>query len=305
MEESAVVPRVPAGSEAAAAAGVSHGPPAPDSEQRCRPIGVFDSGLGGLTVVKELVRRLPHESTLYFGDTARVPYGTKSPDTICRFSREAAHFLLSRDVKMIVVACNTASAHALEVLANEAPVPVVGVIEAGARAAHHASESGRIGVIGTTGTIASGAYERAVRALRPAVEVYAQACPMLVPLVEEGLADHQAARLIAQDYLAPLRELDIDTLVLGCTHYPVLRRLIGEVMGPAVRLIDSAEETALDVARVLSERGLLAPQDQVPERQFKVSDLPLRFRRVGRLLVGDMIDVVEKVEVEGQLPAVR
>ena len=300
-----MVPRVPAGSEAAPAAGVSHGRPAPDSEQRRRCVGVFDSGLGGLTVVKELVGRLPHESILYFGDTARVPYGTKSPDTICRFSREAAHFLLSRDVKMIVVACNTASAHALGVLANEAPVPVVGVIEAGARAAHHASESGRIGVIGTAGTIASGAYERAVQALRPAVEVYAQACPMLVPLVEEGLADHQAARLIAQDYLAPLRELDIDTLVLGCTHYPALRRLIGEVMGPAVRLIDSAEETALDVARVLSERGLLAPQDQVPERQFTVSDLPLRFRRVGRLLVGDMIDVVEKVEVEGQLPAVR
>jgi glutamate racemase len=274
------------------------------SDRRRRPIGVFDSGLGGLTVVKEMVDRLPHESILYFGDTARVPYGTKSPDTIRRFSREAAHFLLGRDVKMIVVACNTASAHALDVLAGETPVPVVGVIEAGARAAHHASESGKIGVIGTAGTIASGAYDRAVRALRPAVEVYAQACPMFVPLVEEGMSDHDAARLIAQDYLAPLRELDIDTLVLGCTHYPAMRKLIGELMGPAVRLIDSAEETALDVARILQEHDLLAPPDQKAAREFMVSDLPLRFRRVGRLFVGDMIDVVEKVEVEGILPTV-
>ena len=212
-----------------------------DRDARHRPIGVFDSGLGGLTVVKELVRRLPHEGILYFGDAARVPYGTKSPDTIRRFSREAVHFLLSRDVKAIVVACNTASAHALDVLEREAPVPVVGVIEAGARAAHDASETGRIGVIDTPGTIASEAYDRAVRELRPVVEVYAQACPMFVPLVEEGLADHEAARLLALEYLSPLQEVAIDTLVLGCTHYPAMRHLIAEVMGPAVRLIDSGE----------------------------------------------------------------
>ena len=264
---------------------------------------MFDSGLGGLTVVKELVDRLPNESILYFGDTARVPYGTKSPETICRFSREAGHFLLGRDVKMIVVACNTASAHALDDLAGKTAVPVLGVIVAGSRAAHHASESGRIGVIGTAATIASGAYERAVCALRPAVKVYAQACPMFVPLVEEGLAHHEAARLIAQEYLAPLCELGVDTLVLGCTHYPALRRLIGDVMGPTVRLIDSAEETALEVARVLQEQDLLAPSDQRPVRVFTVSDLPLRFRRVGRLLIGDMIEAVERVEVEGSLSA--
>ncbi|MSR36791.1 MAG: glutamate racemase [Gemmatimonadetes bacterium] len=268
-------------------------------------MGVFDSGLGGLTVVKELVRRLPQESVLYLGDTARVPYGTKSPETIRRFSREAAHFLLGRDVKMIVVACNTATAHALDVLVAESPVPVVGVIEAGARAAHHASESGRIGVIGTTGTIASGAYDRAVRRLRgPAVEVYAQACPLFVPLVEDGLAEHQAARLIAQDYLAPLHEVGIDTLVLGCTHYPAMRETIAGVMGQAVRLIDSGEETALDVARILSERDLLAPADHTPTRMFSVTDLPLRFRTVGRLLVGDMIESVEHVQVEGALERV-
>jgi len=300
LDESTVVP--PAAEAGSDTAGATSHPRS--SDRRRRPMGVFDSGLGGLTVVKELVDRLPHESILYFGDTARVPYGTKSPETICRFSREAVHFLLGRDVKMIVVACNTASAHALEVLGSETPVPVLGVIEAGARAAHHASETGRIGVIGTTGTIASGAYDRAVRALRPAVEVYTQACPMFVPLVEEGMADHEAARLIAHEYLAPLCELDIDTLVLGCTHYPALRGLIGEVMGPAVRLIDSAEETVLDVPRVLRERDLLAPSDQQPIREFTVSDLPLRFRRVGRLFVGDMIDVVERVEVEGILPAV-
>ena len=250
------------------------------ADYRRRPIGVFDSGLGGLTVVKELVDRLPHESILYFGDTARVPYGTKSPETICRFSREAGHFLLGRGVKMIVVACNTASAYALNDLASKAAVPVLGVVAAGARAAHRASESGRIGVIGTTGTIASGAYERAVRTLRPA-----------------------AARLIAQDYLAPLCALGIDTLVLGCTHYPALRQLIGEVMGPGVCLIDSAEETALDVAEVLQEHDLLAPRSQRPVRVFSVSDLPLRFRHVGRLLIGDMIDAVERVEVEGNLSA--
>lgn len=276
-----------------------------DPDPRRRPIGVFDSGLGGLTVVKELVRRLPHESILYFGDTARVPYGTKSPETIRRFSREAVHFLLSHEVKAVVIACNTASAHALDVLARETPVPVVGVIEAGARAAHHASESGRIGVIGTAGTVGSGAYDRAVRALRPAVEVYAQACPLFVPLVEEGLAEHEAARLIARDYLAPLREVAIDTLVLGCTHYPAMRGLIGEVMGPSVRLIDSGEETALEVARTLGERGLLADPGHPVTRRFAVSDLPLRFRTVGRLLVGDMIDQVDRVEIEGCLEAQR
>lgn len=276
----------------------------PDADLRRLPIGVFDSGLGGLTVVKELVQRLPHEGILYFGDTARVPYGTKSPATIRRFSREAVHFLLSRGVKMVVVACNTASAHALDVLEQEAPVPVLGVIQAGARAAHHASETGRIGVIGTPGTIASGAYDRAVRALRPAVEVFAQACPMFVPLVEEGLADHEAARLLARDYLAPLQEVAIDSLVLGCTHYPALRHLIAEVMGSGVRLIDSGEETALEVARVLQERDLLAPAEQPPDRKFSVSDLPLRFRQVGRLLVGEMIASVERVEIEGCLDSV-
>ncbi len=274
------------------------------SEHARRPIGVFDSGLGGLSVVRQLVERLPGESLLYFGDTARVPYGTKSPETIRHFAREAAHFLRSRDVKMIVVACNTASAHALQDLRAFVDVPVVGVIHAGARAAHHTTTTGRIGVIGTPGTIASGAYDRAVRDLRPHMEVFAQACPLFVPLVEEGMADHAAAELVAREYLKPLLEVDIDTLVLGCTHYPALRNVIGRVMGPDVRLIDAGEETALEVAAVLEEEGLLNPGDREPVRQFTVSDLPLRFRTVGRVFVGDLIGVVERVNVEGCLEGV-
>jgi len=265
------------------------------------PIGVFDSGLGGLTVVRELAALMPGESLLYFGDTARLPYGSKSPHAIRRFAAEAAHFLLGERVKMVVVACNTASAHALEALRGELPVPVLGVIEGGARAAHHASRSGRIGVIGTVGTVASGAYDREVRSLRPHVEVFAQPCPLFVPLVEEGMAEHPAAELIARDYLTPLIDVGIDTLVLGCTHYPLLRPLIERVLGPGVCLIDSAEEAARDVARQLELAGLVNATGRTPTRRFTVSDLPLRFRTVGRRFVGDLIDSVEVVEVDGRM----
>lgn len=265
------------------------------------PIGVFDSGLGGLTVVRELAERLPRESLLYFGDTARLPYGTKSPKAIRQFSREAAYFLLQQRVKMMVVACNTATAHALDALREEVPVPVVGVVAAGARAAHHATRTGRIGVIGTPGTIGSGAYDRAVRNLRPHVEVFAQACPMFVPLVEEGLVGHAATELIARDYLLPLTEVGIDTLVLGCTHYPLLKPVIAAVLGPEVHLIDSAEETAREVEARIFECGLSSPQGHAPTRRFTVSDLPLRFRTIGRRFVGDLIDTVQEVEVEGCL----
>jgi glutamate racemase len=265
------------------------------------PIGVFDSGLGGLTVVRELARCLPEESLIYFGDTARLPYGSKSPRAIRHFTAEAAHFLLSERVKMLVVACNTASAHALTTLQSCAPVPVLGVIEAGARAAHDATATGRIGVIGTAGTIASGAYDRAVRGLRPHVEVFAQACPMFVPLVEEGLGEHAAAELIAREYLHPFLDVDIDTLVLGCTHYPLLRPLIERVLGPGVRLIDSGKEAALDVARTLARLGLLRRTGGPPRLRFTVSDMPLRFRTVGQRFLGEMIASVEVVEVDGRL----
>lgn len=264
-----------------------------------RPIGIFDSGLGGLTVLREIVERLPNEHITYFGDTARVPYGSKSPETVLRYSREATAFLLSRDVKFIVVACNTATAHAVDVLRKELPVPVVGVIDAGARAAIASTRSRRIGVIGTAGTIASGAYDRAVREMLPDVQVYAQPCPLFVPLVEEGLAAHAAAGMIARDYLRPLIDVHVDVLVLGCTHYPLLRPLLADVMGPHVRLVDSAEETAKEVAHRLAELELCHPGGAPPERHFMVSDLPLRFREVGRQFVGDLIGAVERVDVEG------
>jgi glutamate racemase len=269
------------------------------------PIGVFDSGLGGLSVVREIATQLPGESLIYFGDTARVPYGSKSPRVIRHFTAEAAYFLLSQRVKMLVVACNTASAHALDLLRKLAPVPVVGVIEAGARAAHHASSSGRIGVIGTNGTIASGAYDRAVRCLRPHVEVFAQPCPMFVPLVEEGLAEHAAAELIARDYLLPLAEVGIDTLVLGCTHYPLLKPLIERVLGDGIKLIDSGQEAALDVCHTLQRLELLNRGDGAPYRRFIVSDMPLRFRTVGQRFLGDLIGPVEQAHVEGCLEHTR
>lgn len=265
-----------------------------------RPIGVFDSGIGGLTVVREIRRQLPNESVVYFGDTARVPYGPKSAGTVLRFSREACAFLQSRDVKAIVIACNTATAHAHEALERELDVPVLGVVGPGARAAAAATRSGRIGVIGTAGTIASGAYDRAVRHLvGDAARVYAQPCPLFVPLVEEGLNEHDAARLIARDYLSPLMDLDVDVLILGCTHYPLLRPLLQEVMGDGVQLVDSAEETARELRSVLEREGLAQTRDAAPDYHFAVSDLPLRFRQVGRRFVGDLIDDVEQVSVDG------
>ena len=289
-----------------------------------RPIGVFDSGIGGLTVVRELMRQLPHESLIYFGDTARVPYGNKSPETVRRFSREILDFLLSRDVKLVVVACNTASAHALTELQRVAAVPVEGVIEPGARAAVAASRSGRIGVIGTAGTIASGAYERAIRAAATAslgaggakddtragaassgaakgkVEVTARACPLFVPLVEEGWLDHPASRLIAEEYLAPLERHRIDTLVLGCTHYPLLKPLLASVLGSAIALIDSAEQTAAAVSRELAASTLHAPSAQTGHVHFVVSDAPQQFVKVGKRFLGERVkDVEVKVMGEG------
>ncbi|MEX0906942.1 MAG: glutamate racemase [Gemmatimonadota bacterium] len=263
-----------------------------------RPIGVFDSGIGGLTVVRELFERLPNESIVYFGDTARVPYGSKSPLTVARYSREAAAFLLSRDVKMIVVACNTATAHAADQLAATLPVPVIGVIEPGARAAVHATKTQRVGVIGTAGTIRSGAYDLAVRRRLPDARVYAQPCPLFVPLVEEGWHTRPAARLVAEEYLTPLREMDVDVLILGCTHYPLLHALVADVMGPGVTLVDSAAETAGEVTAILEELGMRRLSDHPPVHTFAASDAPQRFREVGRAFVGERLTYVEHVDAE-------
>jgi glutamate racemase len=265
---------------------------------RRAPIGVFDSGLGGLTVVRELMHQLPNESIVYFGDTARVPYGPKSPDTVRRYSREISDFLRAQGVKAVVVACNTATAHALPMLRDELPLPVVGVVDPGARAAVDATTTGRIGVIGTLGTINSGAYERAIKSICPGATLVARACPLFVPLVEEGWLDTEPTRLIAQEYLAPMRAVGIDTLVLGCTHYPLLKPLLAEVLGPAVQLIDSAEQTAAETARVLGEAGLRAPAAEAsaapgPRHRFIASDAPAQFLQLGQRFLGAALESVE------------
>jgi len=260
------------------------------------PLGVFDSGIGGLTVARALFERLPRESIIYFGDTARVPYGPKSPDTVRRYSAEILAYLLHRGVKAVVVACNTSTAHALGYLQSHSSVPVVGVIEPGARAAVAATRTGTIGVIGTAGTIASGAYERAIKALRPDARVYSQPCPLFVPLVEEGWFEHPAAELIARDYLAPLQRAKVDVLVLGCTHYPLLKPLLARVMagGPDVKLVDSAEETATAVSKELERLNLLA-NGGAHDHRFVVSDDEPHFRKVGALFLGAKLKQVEVV----------
>jgi glutamate racemase len=261
------------------------------------PLGVFDSGIGGLTVAHALFERLPHESVIYFGDTARVPYGPKSPETVRRYSAEILAYLLHRGVKAVVVACNTSTAHALESLRERSPVPVLGVIEPGARAALAATRGGAIGVIGTAGTIASGAYERAIRTLQPDARVVSRACPLFVPLVEEGWFDHPATELVAREYLRPLEMAGVDVLVLGCTHYPLLKPLLGRVMGSSVRLIDSAEETAAAVQGELAARGLLADDSHPPTHRFVVSDDEPHFRTVGARFLGERVRQVEVVSL--------
>ena len=259
-----------------------------------RPIGVFDSGIGGLTVVHEIMRQLPHERVVYVGDTARVPYGPKSPDTVRRYARQITKFLLEQDVKAVVIACNTATAHALDDLRSELEVPVVGVIEPGARAAVAASHGGHIGVIGTAGTIRSRAYERAILALDPDAHISVRACPLFVPLVEEGWTDHPVTQQVAREYLAPLCAEGISALVLGCTHYPLLKQVLSRALGSRVSLIDSAAETAAEIGRVLKRFALEAPEsDTAPEHRFVASDDPKQFLELGQRFLGDAIERVD------------
>ncbi len=261
-----------------------------------QPIGVFDSGIGGLTVAREIMRQLPNESIIYFGDTARVPYGPKSPDTVIRYSREITSFLKQQGVKAVVVACNTATAHALPTLREENELPIIGVIEPGSRAAARATKAGNIGVIGTQGTINSRAYEKAIAAELPTANIIARACPLFVPLVEEGWLETDATNIIAREYLGSFVDANVDTLVLGCTHYPLLKRAIGEVVGRTVRLIDSAEETAAETAATLKKSGLARTNsDESPTYRFIASDAPDQFLRVGQRFLGTAIDHVETV----------
>ncbi len=259
------------------------------------PIGVFDSGMGGLTVVREMMSQLPNESIIYFGDTARVPYGPKSPDTVLRYSREITSYLKGEGVKALVVACNTATAHALPALRREFDMPIVGVIEPGARAAAAVTRTKRVGVIGTAGTIKSRAYEKEIRKLLPDVEVTAQACALFVPLVEEGWLDSEVTRAVARNYLAPIVSAEVDTLVLGCTHYPLMKTVIGNVVGREVRLIDSAHETARQAGEILREHGLENGTPDGARYRFIASDAPDTFLGLGERFLGSPIDRVETV----------
>ena len=241
---------------------------------------------------------LPNERIIYFGDTARVPYGPKSAETVRRYALQIGEWLVTQGVKVVVVACNTATAHALTALREVLPVPVIGVIEPGARAAVAATVGNRVGVIGTAGTIASGAYERALVALAPWLEIHTNPCPLLVPLVEEGWTEHDATRLIVHEYLAPLLAANIDTLVLGCTHYPLLAPAIAREAGASVTLIDSARETAIETSRVLRDNELrsnVSNSERTDFYRFVASDAPEHFLRLGRRFLGDAIDRVEHV----------
>lgn len=265
------------------------------ADNRRRPIGVFDSGIGGLTVLQALVELMPREDFIYLGDTARLPYGTKSNEVIIRYSRENTEFLLAKGIKLLVVACNTASAVALEEIAGATIVPVIGVIEPGAQAAVKASRAGKIGVIGTEATIASGAYTRMIQRLRPRAEIYTRACPLLVPLVEEGWTDNLIAEQTVAHYLGSLKDSGIDTLLLGCTHYPLLRALFGRVLGRGVRLIDSATATAAAVRERLAGSGL-ARREGAGRQSFFVTETPERFIRVGRRFLGPQVESAVRIE---------
>ncbi len=265
------------------------------------PIGIFDSGIGGLTVVHEIMMRLPNEDIVYLGDTARLPYGTKSPETVLRFSRETLAFLKRKNVKMIVVACNTASSVALPALKAEEALPMVGVLIPGARAAARATSTKRVGVIGTTATIRSGAYEDALWGLDPQIKIWSRACPLVVPLVEEGWIDDEVTALAAKRYLDPMAEFKADALVLGCTHYPVIKGIISRVVGDSVTLVDSAFETAAEVERLLAARGLKNDVDRVGRITVYVTDIPYLFKEVGERFLRRPMEHVERVDLEAVL----
>lgn len=251
-----------------------------------RHIGVFDSGLGGLTVVKELARALPCEGIVYFGDTGRVPYGTKSKETILRYTKSDINFLRTFDLKLIIAACGTASALALPELKNEFDLPITGVVEPTVRAAVAATKNKRIGVLATPGTIKSGQYERLIKGLDESIVVVNKACPMFVPLVENDYIEGDVARLIAEDYLACMKDAEVDTLILGCTHYPLLTGVIAEIMGKGVTLVNSGAETAKSVREYLEKTDSLAEAGKEKKYQFYVSDETETFSKVGSKFLG-------------------
>jgi len=262
-----------------------------------RAIGVFDSGIGGLTVVRALMERLPFENIIYFGDTARVPYGIKSVETINRYALQITEFLIKKDVKLLIVACNTMAAVAYQAIRDLSPVPVLEVIEASAKNAARDTRSKSIGVIGTPATINSNAYARAIHLLDKEAKIFSQACPLFVPLVEEGWFDHQATRLIAEDYLKPVIAEHIDTLVLGCTHYPLLKPMLQEIVGQEVKLIDSAEAMADITADLINKENLGNQSRKLADYLFCVTDVPYRFQTIGEGFLGRTLSRVEMVRL--------
>lgn len=270
--------------------------PADGAEDRNRPIGVFDSGIGGLTVVREILRQLPNENVLYFGDSARVPYGGKSTETVTRFAIENTQFLLRRGVKFLVVACNTASALAMSALQRRFDIPMVGVIAPGAEEAVRRTHQRRIGVIGTTGTIGSRAYDAAIAECAPDCVVEGIACPLFVPLAEEGWVEGDIPQRVAETYLRPLRESGVDVVILGCTHYPILRSVIGGVLGSEITLVDTAESTVREVCRRLESLDLQRIETGEGSRRFFLSDVPVRFREIGGRFLGEPIKDLTWIE---------
>lgn len=264
-----------------------------------RPIGIFDSGVGGLTVLKEIFRVLPQESTIYLGDTARVPYGIRSPETVARYSFENTEFLVSKGIKLLVIACNTASAVSLEAIKERVSIPVIGVIEPGAKAAAAATKNRKIGIIGTEATINSGAYTKKIKAFDSNIAVSGFACPLFVPLVEEGITDDDIASLVAERYLKDVKAIGVDTLVLGCTHYPLLKPVISRVMGRDITLIDSAIETVEKVKELLKEHDMANDITSGAARFFYVTDAADRFARVGERFLGQEIRHLDKIDIGG------
>jgi glutamate racemase len=257
-----------------------------------KSIGIFDSGIGGLTVYKAIKSKMPDEKVIYLGDTARLPYGSKSPETIKKFSEQNSRFLISKHVKIIVIACNSSSSYAESFLQEKLNIPVIGVISPGSEAAV-SSGNKQIGVIGTSATISSGAYEKAILEKISDAKVISRDCPLFVPLVEEGWIDHEVTKLVAKEYLLPLKNKGIKTLVLGCTHYPVLKKVIGDVMGESITLIDSAEVMAKQVKKILKDSGWLnGDKNAIHEDEFYVTDYPERFKRVGEIFLNKKIDKV-------------
>ena len=262
------------------------------------PIGVFDSGIGGLTVVKKMLSMLPNEKIIYFGDTARVPYGSKSNSTIIEYANQDAKFLYNKNVKLIIAACNTASSVALDNLREQFDIPIIGMIEPGAKYALSKTKNGKIGVVGTHSTINNEAYSIKLKRLSSEIEVFEKACPLFVPLAEEGWTDHRATELIAEEYLEELINKEIDTLVLGCTHYPVLTEIIQKIMGPEVTLVDSGTAAALEVETYLSGIGLRNDSNQIGKHQYYVSDLPNKFKTIAERFLGTELDHIEKIDID-------